>query len=72
MKQQYDAAHSRSGFQWQIGRRDGQNRLVCYCDKKGYGWWYQVQIAADGTFSSTQVADTSEASTTRQVPTMIP
>lgn len=72
MHQQFDAQHARSGFQWGITRRDGQNRLVCYCDKKGYGWWYQVQIGEDGSFSATQVADTSAASKAAALPTMIP
>ena len=72
MRQQFDAQHKRSGFHWSIARRDPQDDLVCYCDGKGYGWWYQVQIAAAGQFSATQVADTSAASTAPQQPSLFP
>jgi hypothetical protein len=75
MHQQYDSQHRRHGFHWTIQRRDGPNTLVCYCDGKGYGWWYQVQATPDGQFTAAQVADTSAASTTPQgaaFPTMIP
>jgi hypothetical protein len=61
LRQQYEAQYQRAGFHWTIQRRDGDNRLVCYCDPKGYGWWYQVQMTADGQFTATKVADTSAA-----------
>jgi hypothetical protein len=72
MRQQFDAQHKRFGFHWSIARRDTQSDLVCYCDGKGYGWWYQVQIAPDGQFTATQVADTSAASTVPQQPSLFP
>lgn len=72
MRQQFEVRHQRWGFHWSIGRRDGQNRLVCYCDAKGYGWWYQVQIGSDGQFSASQVADTSAASRVTQEPSLFP
>lgn len=61
LHQQYDAQYSRADFEWKIERRDGDNRLVCYCSPKGYGWWYEVQPLAGGQFTSTKVADTSAA-----------
>jgi len=62
LHRQYDSQHRRLGFRWIIQRRDGQNALACYCDTKGYGWWYQVQASPDGQFTANQVADTSAAS----------
>lgn len=62
LHQQYDAQYPRGGFHWRIQRRDGANRLVCYCDRKGYGWWYEVRMTPDGQFTATKVADTSAAS----------
>lgn len=70
MEDQYGSKLPRFGFTWIISRRDVQSRLVCYCDKKGYGWWYSVQIAPDGSFSASQVADTSAASQTSKLPNL--
>ena len=61
LHQQYDAQYSRAGFHWSIQRRDADRSLVCYCNPKGYGWWYEVQPLAGGQFRSTKVADTSAA-----------
>lgn len=61
LHQQFDAQYPRGDFQWSIQRRDGDDLLVCYCDPKGYGWWYQVRTGADGQLTATKVADTSGA-----------
>ena len=61
LHQQYDAQYPARGYQWTIGRRDGSTRLVCYCNKKGYGWWYSVQITSDGQYTAQKVADTSSS-----------
>lgn len=61
LHQQYDAQFPRDNFQWRIQRRDGDSSLVCYCSRKGYGWWYEVKPLAGGQFTSTKVADTSAA-----------
>lgn len=61
LRQRYEAENSHAGFHWKVQRRDGDNRLVCYCDPKGYGWWYEVKTTAGGQFTATKVADTSAA-----------
>ena len=68
MAQQYDSEHPSSGYVWTIERRDGDSRLVCYCDDKGYGWWYQVQTRPDGQFTATEVADTSAGPSATDAP----
>jgi hypothetical protein len=63
MHQNYDSGYPATGYQWTVGRRDGSTSLVCYCNKKGYGWWYSVRMTSDGRFSAAKVADTSKGAT---------
>jgi hypothetical protein len=63
MHQEFDAQHPAPGYQWAITRRDASGNLVCYCNSKGYGWWYSVQKTPDGSYAATQVADTSQGGT---------
>lgn len=62
MHQQYDAQYPRRGYHWTIQRRNGEHRLVCYCDANGYGWWYDVEALSGETFTANPVADTHSGS----------